>query len=142
LFALAGLALIALALGAAVWALADLPHDLRRGTLGLCVLLALVYLAFHFGFWYPLRARRIYREYKAASLPFSAEITEHGIQVDNELGKGLLPWSHIRKWREGSSVFLLYPTDALYHILPKDVFSPESMQEFRKTLNERLGPAA
>src|SRR5262249_15016095 len=100
------------------------------------------YLGIYFGFWYPLKARRIYRQYKAVGLPFTAEITDQGIQIDSELGSGLLPWSHIRKWREGSSVFLLYPADALYHILPKDVFSQESMREFRNTLNERLGPAA
>jgi len=142
LFAVAGLALIALSVFAAASALAALPHNQKHGTLGVCILLALVYLAIHFGFWYPLRARRIYREYKAVSLPFTAEITEYGIQVDNELGNGLLPWSHIRRWREGSSVFLLYPTNALYHVFPKAMFSPDSMQQFRNTLTERLGPAA
>ena len=137
-----GVVLVALGLGVAIWALGDLAEDRQRGVLGLCILLVFTYLGVYFGLWYPFRARRLFRQDKAVGLPFTAEIREDGIHVESELGGGLVPWPHIRKWREGSSVFLLYPSDALYHIFPKSVFSASSGDQFRTTLLQRLGPAA
>ena len=141
MFAAIGIALVLLALLVTIWAVGDALGTGRRPLLALSLVLALGYLAVYFALLYPYRARKTYRQYKAVGVRFSATIDNEGIRIESELGAAIVPWSHIHKWREGTSLFLLYPTDTLYHIVPKAAFSGELAGEFRAVLSQRLGPA-
>ncbi|MEM7412231.1 MAG: YcxB family protein [Myxococcota bacterium] len=126
-------------LGLVLACLALFESDLQRVSLGVFILACLLYLGFYFAVWYPYAARRTFRQYKALSLPFTAEVTSDGFRVETELGQGLLPWDHIRRWRESKALFLLYPTDGLYHVVPKSLLLGGLDDEFRGLLKQKIG---
>jgi len=137
-FALLGIVLAGLAVWATYTAL------LSGGSVTLAVLLVAsqAYLLAFFLVYLPWRARRTYRQYKAVALPFAAELLADGVHFENELGASTVPWSHVRRWREGKSMFLLYPTEVLFYIVPKSAFSsPALVAEFRTSLERHLGSA-
>src|SRR5262249_52045341 len=67
----------------------------------------------------PRGCRRHYATYRRLQLPHQYEFDNAGLRFKDELGQNLMPWDHIHKWIETESLFLLYPTRSLYHILPK-----------------------
>src|SRR5262245_36237397 len=71
----------------------------------------------------PWRARRTFREYKAASEPFSMDVRDDGLFFERPRSSGLVPWSHLIKWRASSSLVLLYPARNLFYLVPKHCFA-------------------
>lgn len=99
------------------------------------------YLGGWYGWYLPWRARRSFREQKAAGSEFSVETSPEGITFASSYGSGTIPWDHILRWREGGRVFLLYISSTLFQVIPKRLFAgAEQEAEFRDLLRERVGP--
>ncbi len=106
-------------------------------------LLVLIYLAVFFAFIIPFKAKRNFRQYKVLSEPLTMEVREDGLFFKRTNGEGLVPWSHIVKWKNNKKLAILYPARNLFYMVPNHFFaSPVEFQEFVDTLKERLGKAA
>jgi len=81
------------------------------------------YIGVGLGILFPRRARRIFRQHKGASVPYSFSLEQEGIHFESQYATGIIPWDHIHHWREGKNHFLLYPADVISHLLPKRFFS-------------------
>ncbi len=83
----------------------------------------LLYLILSFGIWVPYKARRTFRQYKAIQAPFTWRITDAELHVESERGSAVVPWSDFIKWRRGCGLFLIYPNDSIFHLLPDRLLS-------------------
>lgn len=129
-FAVVGILL----LGLAVWALFD--------SRSLILLGCLIFLVAICAFYIPFKAKRTFRQYKALSEPIVMEVREDGLFFKRQNGEGLVPWSHIIKWRSSKTLVLLYPADNLFYIVPSHFFdAPEMYNSFLEALRARLGKA-
>jgi|SRR5581483_7444964 len=127
-FAAVGLLLLL----AFVWALAASASAAMFGVL--------VWLVAFFVLYLPWRAKRNFRQYKALSERVSAEVREDGLFFKRETGEGLVPWSHVNKWRVGKALVLLYPSSNVFYLIPSHFFpDPEAFALFVATLRGRLG---
>ena len=127
-FAVAGILMLALAAGA-LW---------RHFTFTL--LACLLLFGFHFGFWLPHRSRRLFRQYQALADPVAVEVRADGVFFRRPTGEGLLPWTHVRKWRHSRTLVLLYPADNVFHLVPRRFFpDPRAYGDFLATLEARVG---
>jgi hypothetical protein len=81
----------------------------------------------------PWRARRLYRQHKGLHETIEFSWNPEAVSLRAASGASSTPWSHYRRCREGNSVFLLYLTDSMYHVIPKAAFQSEAeLAEFRK----------
>lgn len=105
------------------------------------VLLACVaFLGLHFGFWMPFQARRRFRQHQALSEPMSIGVREDGLFFRRQNGEGLVPWSHIVKWRHNPRLVLLYPASNVFHLVPRHFFpEAQAYADFLATLHARIG---
>ncbi len=100
----------------------------------------LAYFAFLFGFIYPRRIRKIFRQQKILHAPHSFNVADEAVFTKSDIGEAKLTWDYFQKWKEGKNLFLLYQSDVMFHIVPKRCFaSPEEMAQFRKLLLEKMG---
>lgn len=130
IFAIIGLLLLLLFL----WAL------IRSQSWGIGA--ALVYLALWFLVLIPWQAKKNYRQYKALSEPVSVEVQQDGLFFKRENGEGLVPWSHIIKWRQSNTLLLLYPASNVFHLIPSHFFpTNESFSEFKEIIRKNIGNA-
>jgi hypothetical protein len=91
----------------------------------------------------PFRSRRTFRQYKALSEPVSIEKRADGLYFKRQHGEGLLPWSHIVKWRRNETLVLLYPANNVFHMVPGHFFPSESdFEAFKALVQEHVGYAA
>ena len=103
---------------------------------------SLAYLAFLFGFVYPARIRKLFRQQKTLQSPYRMEVTHEWMLTQHETGESKLTWDYFRKWREGGNIFTVYQSDVLMHLFPKRCFaSLQELAQFRELLREKLGPA-
>lgn len=90
----------------------------------------------------PFQSKRTYRQYKAMSEPVEMQVRDDGLFFRRENGEGLVPWSHIIKWRYNRKLILLYPTSNLFYMVPLSFFnSLGDYQAFQQVLKERIGNA-
>lgn len=109
-------------------------------TRSLPLLVSLICLIGIFVFYMPYKARRIFRQYKALSEPVTMEVREEGLFFKRTNAEGLVPWSHIIKWRNNNKLALLYPAGNVFHMIPSHFFvNSEEFQTFLKTLRVKLG---
>jgi hypothetical protein len=101
------------------------------------------YLAGYFLWYLPWRARRLYAQQKALLAPFRMRVTEEGVFAESEHGQALLPWGHVRKWKENRRLFLLYHSDVLFQAIPKRYLKSEAeAEELRGLLRSHVKDAA
>ena len=101
----------------------------------------LAYLAFFFGYRFPARLKKLFRQQKSLQSPYQVDVTAEWMLTQNETGNSKLTWDYFRKWKEGKELFTLYQSDLMLHIFPKRFFaSPEELTEFRELLRAKLGP--
>lgn len=101
-----------------------------------------VYLVLWLGVFIPWYARKNYRQYKALSEPVAVEVREDGLFFKNSNGEGLVPWSHIVKWRRSDKLLLLYPASNIFHLVPSHFFpTQKAYAEFVEVLKTRCGNA-
>ena len=95
--------------------------------------------------WYfmlvPASAKKMYAQLKALQAPMEMIVKQDGLAVTGPNGDGLIPWNHVHKWRESKYVFLVYITDALYHVIPKRCIDRSQEELLRTALLEHVGPA-
>jgi len=104
------------------------------------VLAVLAYLLTHYLIYVPFHLKRQYRQYKALQRELHLSPDASGLTVATENGKGTVPWSDFRSWKENKSLFMLYVTDRLYHLVPKHFFaSPRDIDDFRAMLQRLVG---
>jgi hypothetical protein len=115
------------------WTGADL-----RSLMGLVISFAVI--AFIFFVRMPLLTRRIFRQQKLLHHPIAVHVTRESCHAKFELGESTLPWTTFHKWKENRHLFLVYQSDALFHMWPKRCFpSPEAVNEFRAILESQIG---
>ena len=85
----------------------------------------IMYLIAFFLIYLPWRARRLFGQYKALHTPFQFIFTDEGMNAESANGRSTQPWDHILKWRENRHLFLLYPNDAMFHMIPKRCIADE-----------------
>lgn len=130
-FAVVGLLILLLF----VWSLVSAPSWVMAAVT--------VYLALWLFVFIPWRAKKNYRQYKALSEPVSIEVRDDGLFFKRENGEGLVPWSHIIKWRQSKTLLLLYPTSNVFHLVPSHFFlTPEAFSAFKEVLRGHVGNAA
>jgi hypothetical protein len=102
-----------------------------------------VYLAGYFLVLLPWRARRIFRQQKSLQHPFRMIVDASGLSVSNEFGQAVVPWDHVRKWKENRQLFLVYHSDVLFHMIPKHCLrDPEEAIALRSLLSTHATRAA
>ena len=100
----------------------------------------LSYLLGYFFIFIPWWAKKTYRQYKAASEPFSIELREKGLYFVRENAQGLIPWNEILKWKCNKKLLLLYPASSLFCVLPLSIFkSQDDTVAFQDELKKRVG---
>jgi hypothetical protein len=96
------------------------------------------------GLWL-IRRRKLKQAYQQDTLfqtSFICIFDDNGLKAQDEYGSSNLPWYVFHKWRENTELFLLYPSDLRFHVFPKRFFdSPESINEFRRFAQEKIGKA-
>lgn len=130
-----------------VGALLSADIAIQEPDVGLPPLLLILFIAalqlFVRLFYVPRRVRRVYSQQRNLQLPFESVCTDTGIESSNATSTSRLPWSHLVRWKEGPTLFVVYQSDLLFNIVPKRCFSePEQVDAFRGLLTERLGPPA
>ena len=87
----------------------------------------------------PWKARRVFRQQRSLQLPFELSWSEEGFVSRNEQGSYKTLWSDLVRWKENEQLFLLYISDAMFHILPKRAFpDAEAVSSFRELLRARI----
>lgn len=130
-------------LGLAIWALwmTFFSSTRAHGSIAAwAVLIGLVYFAFVYLVWQPLKWRKLYRQHKDLHRPLRMIITEDSLKAENETGSGTIAWRDLVKWKEGHGLFLLYPNEALFYVIPARLFSSiEQVEQFRQLLSRAIG---
>jgi hypothetical protein len=104
--------------------------------------LALTVLAAMFFVYTPLKARRTFRQFKALSEPMVVERREGGLLFKSANGEGMVPWSHILKWRRSPTLILFYPASGFFYVLPSRFFSDQAaFSRFVNAVEAKLGRA-
>lgn len=139
-WAIAGIALLAvMAAGAAIllWKVVVGEGD----WLDLIFPAAVAWLALWYWAFIPRQVRKLYSQQRSLQEPFDAAFDTAGMRVNNERGDAMLPWTDVHKWRESKRLFLIYQSDALFHLLPKRCFESEAEQKgLRELLLAQVGP--
>lgn len=139
-FAVLGGLIVVLALIAVVFTLYAWRLQERGWTDVLC-LAAIAYIPAWYWLYLPWKVRRLYTQQRSLQEPASVEIGVAGLQFSTATGGGLLPWENIYRWRESRTVFVIYQSDALLHLIPKRCFdSPQAQNDFRVLLLRQVGP--
>lgn len=107
------------------------------------IVAVLTYLLLYFLILLPWKSRRAFRQYKALSERLTVEVREDGIFLKREHGEGLVPWSHIVKWKTNSKLTVIYPSTNIFYLLPRHLFGSEgAYKEFLSLLGTQVGKAA
>lgn len=102
----------------------------------------MVYLFAIFFILVPLKWKRIFRQQKFLETTFEQEFTEAALCSASELGNVSLPWNKFHKWKENKSMFIVYQSDALFHLIPKRIFqTEEETTRLRMILSQSIGKA-
>jgi len=105
-------------------------------------IVALAYLVGSFLIYMPFKARRTFRQYKALSEHVTIEVRDDGLFFKRTNGEGLVPWSHILKWRANDKMLLLYPASSMFYLITTKFFpSQDSFIEFKTLIETKLGKA-
>jgi|SRR6185436_17268557 len=90
--------------------------------LTLPILLLAVWVFFQFVL-IPYQLGRVFKQQKDLSAPFEIELTDEEFYFHNAFGNSRMPWGNFVKWKENADLFLLYRSEAAFHLVPKRLFS-------------------
>ena len=131
IYAVAGIALATIALGAG-------SPALRIGAIGALVGGIFGHL-FVRRIYAPSQTRKQYKACKAAQEPVCVTRQDDGINFETASGGATIEWARIVKWRENDELLLIYQAPQVYHIVPKRI--GELADEISMALDEELGAA-
>lgn len=85
----------------------------------------------------PYSAKKQYRQRRGLRNNINMNFSEQGINFKSEHGESIWQWRDIHKWKYSKSIFLLYISSNMFHIVPSRVLHDET--EFKKLLNKHIG---
>lgn len=86
----------------------------------------------------PRHARRTYRQHKSLHRPLTQTVSDEGLLSEEGDNRVFLPWSECHRWREGAEEFLVYPSEVLFHMLPKRHLDSGQIESVRALLKEKV----
>ena len=92
---------------------------------------SLICFAVYFLVVTPWQATRQFKQNRFLAHAAEFRIDETGLHVRSDLGASDIPWDHLHKWKENKRLILLYPTDAMYYLFSRRLFTAEEWEEFR-----------
>jgi hypothetical protein len=105
------------------------------------VIIIVVFLIIRF-VYLPWRVQRSFAQHREFSVPWEIVVTETGLEISNEYGHIIRPWSEFIKWREDDQLLLLYESDSLYRVFPKRFFTNfKQLAMIKQGLTENHVPA-
>lgn len=85
--------------------------------------------------WLPYRARRLFAQHKALHKPIEFEWDDEALSCRTESASGRTPWADYARRREDRHVILLYPSDALFQVVPRRCFADVAQE---RSFRERI----
>ena len=85
-----------------------------------------------------LTVRRAWLGQPAMQLQQTVEITDAGLVIDDEQSRNEYKWNAFIRLVESRNLFLLFPSNLVFVMIPKRAVPPGELDAFRFTLNERL----
>ena len=82
--------------------------------------------------------KRAFKKLKEYHNPFTIKIDEEGIEISIHAQPYSLPWNKILKALITEEMILLYPSDKVFFIFPKENFSGNEYEDFAKTVSEKV----
>lgn len=139
--AVVGVVLVVLALFPLAWVAQRLFHGQVRWN-EVVMVLALGWTAVWYWLYIPWQVNKLFRQQRSLQEPYTVSLEQEGLRFRTSNGEALLPWKYLLRWRESRSIFCLYQSDALVHVLPKRFFdSLFSEEAFRNALLQNAGPS-
>lgn len=107
------------------------------------LLFILIYIGGIFFLYMPFKAKQNFRQNKALNESITMEVGDKGLFFKRVNAEGLVPWSHIMKWKSNKKLCLLYITKNMFHVVPSHLFaSQDEFQMFLKMLESHLGKSS
>ena len=89
---------------------------------------------------WPRRHRRIYRQQLSLHSRHEYTWDEEGVSASSENGHAKRPWAQYVRIREVERMFLLYHSDVMFEMLPKEWFtSSQQIEDFRRHAARAVG---
>jgi hypothetical protein len=129
---LAGVGFLTLLVLAAV----DRDRNLWSNLAPLIILLAAGALVMLVGV--PFSWRRSYAKDPRLQHEITADISEDGIHLESSDFDSILKWGLYFRFLESDRVFLLYQTNRMFNLFPKNAFAPGEIEEFRELVRRKL----
>ena len=102
-------------------------------------IVCIAYLALIFLIIHPWKWRKIYEQQKFFETKFDYEFTNEALCSRSDLGNATLPWVQFHKWKENKNTFIVYQSDAIFHLIPKRIFhSEEEINQLRVILKDSI----
>ena len=93
-------------------------------------------------FLLPFQARSHFRQSKALLCETVVTWDAQSVSLESDFGRSQLAWSDYRRIVERGRFFMLFQSDMLYNIVPKDVFDEAQLEDFRKCAGLKVTAAA
>ena len=99
------------------------------------------FICLWFFFYMPYQLHRIYQQQKLLHEKLIVEISDADLITKSTHGQGTVPWELFHKWKSNKQLILVYQSEAIFHIFPRQAFpSQEEFQAFQTILCSKLGP--
>ena len=85
-----------------------------------------------------LTVRRAWLGQPAMQLQQTVEISDAGLVIEDEQSRNEYKWNAFIRLVESRNLFLLFPSNLLFVMIPKRAIPPDKLDAFRIMLNERL----
>ena len=67
--------------------------------------------------------RQAFKSNKALQSPITGSATEEGVQISSAIGQAQIPWDMFFKAVTSTTIVLLYQSQSVFHIFPREFFS-------------------
>jgi len=96
-----------------------------------------VAIAIHFYITKTIGKRAI-KKLKDYQDPFSITIGEDGLTIEIKAKQYEVPWGNFKKALIADELILLYPNDSVFFIFPRENFSENEFDEFKRQVQEKI----
>ncbi len=86
--------------------------------------------------------RRAWRGQPGMQLRQTLVINDAGLMVSDAQSRNEYTWGAFNRLLETRNLFLLFPSDLIFIIIPKRVVPPDQLQELRRLLDDRIRRAS
>jgi hypothetical protein len=87
------------------------------------------------------RARRLFAQQKSLHGTKHYHFDAEGVQIRDDTGHAMRPWSYYRRWQEDHDVFVLYQSDLIMELMPKRwLAGADDGDALRERLRACIGP--